>query len=32
MNKELLYSFNVLKAVYIDDAYSSIELNKILQK
>lgn len=31
MNKELLYSFNVLRAVYIDDAYSSIELNKLLQ-
>ena len=31
MNKEIMYAHNVLKAVYFDDAYSSIELNKLLQ-
>ena len=31
MNKEIMYAHNVLKAVYFDDAYSSIELNKILK-
>ena len=31
MNKEIMYAHNVLKAVYFDDAYSSIELNKLLK-
>ena len=31
MNKEIMYAHNVLRAVYFDDAYSSIELNKILK-
>ena len=31
MNKELLYSYNLLKKVYFQGAYCSIELNKLLE-
>lgn len=31
MNKELNLSFSILKAVYFDNAYANIELNKILK-
>lgn len=30
MNKELNYSYNLLKKVYFDEGYSSIELNKLI--
>lgn len=30
MNKEINYSFNLLKKIYFDEGYSSIELNKLI--
>lgn len=32
MNKELYYSFQILKSVYFNNAYSSIELNKLINQ
>ena len=29
MNKELYYSYNILKKVYFEKAYAGIELNKL---
>ena len=31
MNKELYYSYLVLKKVYIEKAYAGIELNKVIK-